>query len=89
MEPLAQEIPKPLAVMAGRFSMKDLSLLPIFKFFFPILLLLTIAADQQFPKLFAPASRVWDNRGWSSSENPLPGNGGECEKSRTRSVHGC
>ena len=69
--------------------MKDLSLLPIFVFFFPTVLLLTIAADQQLPNLFAPASRVWDNGGWSSSENPLPEEGGECERSATRSVHGC
>lgn len=53
--------------------MKDLFSLPIFVFFFPILLLLTVATDQQFPKLFAPASRVWGSGGWSTSENPYEG----------------
>lgn len=34
VQPLAQEIPKPLATMSGRFEMKDLSWLSIFVFFF-------------------------------------------------------
>lgn len=46
VEPLAQKILKPLAVMAGRFKMKDLSLLPIFVFFFPTFCCLTSAVPR-------------------------------------------
>lgn len=64
MEALAWEIPKPLPVVAGRFKMKDLSLLPISVFFFPTFCCLLM----QFPDMFPPESRVWDNWRWSSFE---------------------
>lgn len=64
MEPLAQEIPKPLPVMAGMLKIKDLSLLPIFAFFFPTFCCLLV----QFPNLFPPESRTWDNWRWGSFE---------------------
>lgn len=64
MECLAQEIPMPLPVIAGRFRMKDLSLLPVFVFFFPTFCCLLVL----FPNLFLPASRAWDNWRWSSFE---------------------